>query len=81
MAVSPTAAVTGTEAAATIVVESSRLPVSRTAETERVVFPHRLGSHLAVGETVVLPHPPLPLVDVSIEVWRGRQQNDSLADG
>ena len=37
---------------------------------------------LAVGETVILPHPPLPLVGVSIAMERGRQQNDrTLADG
>ena len=36
---------------------------------------------LAVGETVILLHPPLPLVGVSIGVERGCQQNDSLADG
>ena len=36
---------------------------------------------LAVGETVILLHPPLPLVGVSIAMERERQQNDSLADG
>ena len=35
----------------------------------------------AVGETVILLHPPLPLVAVSIAMERERQQNDSLADG
>ena len=35
----------------------------------------------AVGETVILLHPPLPLAGVSIRMERGRQQNDSLADG
>ena len=35
----------------------------------------------AIGEAVVLLHPPLPLVGVSIETMRERQQNDSLADG
>ena len=34
---------------------------------------------LAVGETVILLHPPLPLVGVSIAIVRERQQNDSLA--
>ena len=38
-------------------------------------------ARLAVGETVILLHPPLPLVGVSIETMRERQQNDSLADG
>ena len=37
--------------------------------------------HLAVDETVILLHPPLPSVVVSIGMWRGRQQHDSLADG
>ena len=36
---------------------------------------------LAIGETVILLHPPLPLVGVSIDMARERQQNDSLADG
>ena len=44
---------------------------------------HRL-YHLwkAVGETVILLHPPpLPLLGVSIGIKRGCQRNDSLADG
>ena len=36
---------------------------------------------LAVGETVILLHPPLPLLGVSIGMERGCQQNDSIADG
>ena len=36
---------------------------------------------LAVGETVILLHPPLTLVGVSIGIKRECQQNDSLADG
>ena len=36
---------------------------------------------VAVGETVILLHPPLPLVGVSIAIERERHQNDSLADG
>ena len=40
-----------------------------------------LRAELAVGETVILLHPPLTLVGVSIAMERGRQQNDSLADG
>ena len=39
------------------------------------------GAGIAVGETVILPHPPLPAVGVSIGMERGRQQNNSLADG
>ena len=37
---------------------------------------------LAAGETVILLHPPLPLLGVSILMEGGRQQNDrSLANG
>ena len=36
---------------------------------------------IAVGETVILLHPPLPLVGVPIGMERERQQNDSLANG
>ena len=37
---------------------------------------------LAVGDTVMLLHPPLPLVGVSIAMESERQQNDrTLADG
>ena len=36
---------------------------------------------LAVGETVILLNPLLPLVGVSIVTVRGCQRNDSLADG
>ena len=35
----------------------------------------------AVGETVILLHPSLSLIGVSIGMVRERQQNDSLADG
>ena len=38
-------------------------------------------ARLAVGETVILLHPLLPLVGVSIGIESGCQQNDSLADG
>ena len=36
---------------------------------------------LAPDETVILLHPPLPLVGVSIWMEMGCQQNDSLVDG
>ena len=36
---------------------------------------------IAVGETVILLHPPLPLVGVSIAMERECQQNNSLANG
>ena len=39
------------------------------------------GRSLAVGETVILLHPPLPVVGVSIAMGMDCQQNDSLADG
>ena len=44
---------------------------------------HTQALSLAVGETVILLHPPLPLhvVGVSIAMEKERQQNDSLADG
>ena len=38
-------------------------------------------SDLAVDETVILLHPPLPLAGVSIVMERGCQQNDSLVRG
>ena len=37
--------------------------------------------HLAIDETVILLHPPLPLVGVSIVMERERQQNNSLVNG
>ena len=36
---------------------------------------------IAVDETVILLHPPLPLVGVSTVMERERQYTDSLADG
>ena len=36
---------------------------------------------LVVGETVILLHPPVPLIGVSIRMERGCQQENSLADG
>ena len=36
---------------------------------------------IAVGETVILLHPPLPSAGVSIAMERERQHNDSLANG
>ena len=36
---------------------------------------------IAIGETVILLTPPLPLVGVSIDMARECEQNDSLADG
>ena len=36
---------------------------------------------LAIGETVILLHPPLPLLGVSTVMERGCQQKDSLVNG
>ena len=36
---------------------------------------------VAVGETVIVLHPPLPFAGVSIGIKRGCHQNNSLADG
>ena len=44
-------------------------------------FPPDMEPSLAVGETVILLHPPLHLAGVSIATERERQQNDSLANG
>ena len=41
----------------------------------------RRGLRLTVDETVILLHPPLPLVGISIVTERGCQQNDSLVRG
>ena len=50
--------------------------------TWRRCSPRSSRFNLAVGETsVILLHPPLPLLGVSIGMGRGCQQNDSLADG
>ena len=56
-----------------------RLPDHRATDVVRLVEEHR---RLAVGETVILLHPPLPSVGVPIGMERGCQQNDrTLADG
>ena len=43
--------------------------------------PTAVPSAVAVGETVILLHPPLSLVGVLIGIKRGCHQNESLADG
>ena len=43
--------------------------------------PANMDQHLAVDEAVILLHPPLPLVGVSIVMERERQQNDRLVNG
>ena len=40
-----------------------------------------VAASVAIGETIILLHPPLPSVGVSIWMERERQQTDSLADG
>ena len=40
-----------------------------------------MAAPLAPDETVILPHPPLPLAGVSIVMERERQQNGSLVNG
>ena len=47
----------------------------------RLLAEQEVLARLAVGETVVLLHPPLPLVGVSMAMERERQQNDSLVNG
>ena len=60
------------------IAEAADGPFSR---PEEGVDPPDTLPDLAVGETVILLHTPLHLVGVSIGMKRGRQQNDSLADG
>ena len=54
-----------------------RAPVSTVFQRRR----NKLHTRLAVGETVILLHLPLPVVGVSIAMEIERQQNDSLANG
>ena len=48
---------------------------------DTIAYARALEAAVAVGETVILLHPPPPLVGVSVAMERERQQNDSLADG
>ena len=48
---------------------------------QRFSHPPRRPSTVAVGETVFLLHPPLPMLGVSTGLKRTYHQNDSLADG
>ena len=54
---------------------------STTAPTHRRPHASHCPASLAVDETVILLHPPLSLVGVSIVMERERQRNDSLANG
>ena len=47
-------------------------------ERVRHIAPCLVGVQVAIDETVILLHPPLPLVGVSIVMERECQQNDSL---
>ena len=50
--------------------------------SERIMSSVSMLVGVAVGETVFLLHPPLPVVGVSVGIERARQQNDrTLADG
>ena len=53
----------------------------RGVDRDCAVLPDRLPYDLAVGETVILLHPPLPSVGVTMRMRRGRLRNGSLADG
>ena len=57
------------------------LPPGLAVGLERVVGLLRPAPRLAIDETVILLHPPLPLVGVPIVMERGCQQNDSLVNG
>ena len=59
------------------------VPQIRLHDGQRLVaeFNHDQTVGLAVGETVILLHPPLHLAGVSIVMERERQQNDSLVNG
>ena len=73
MTVSPTAtpaAVTGRK--------STR---QRRPHSDRRLMHRRVHRNVAVGETVILLRPPLPLAGVPTWMERGCQRNDSLADG
>ena len=53
----------------------------RASEREQSDRNSSVAQGLAVDETVILLHPPLPVAGVSIVMERERQQNDSLVDG
>ena len=68
----------GIGTSSTIASASSRTPRIASASPDTR---SRRTAWLAGGETVILLHPPLPLVGVSTETMRECQQNASLADG
>ena len=62
---------------------AARLPHGSVRRGRRRRYPRGLGPLSADGafpQTVILLHPPLPVLGVSIVMERERQQNDSLAD-
>ena len=73
----------GTTPAVSGQIEEKRKRKTSAAAVARSSPPARsIAAACAVGESsVILLHPPLPLVGVSIVVERERQHNDSLADG
>ena len=62
---------------------AGRGALPRPPRRDHQIIEHRQSdrSRLAVDETVILLHPPLPLVSVSIVMERERQQIDSLVNG
>ena len=60
---------------------SCRINGQAPAGTNAMCWSGNAAVAVAVDGTVILLHPPLPLVGVSIGMERGRQQNDSLAAG
>ena len=50
-------------------------------DSETALLKKQQAADVAVDETVILLHPPLPLVGVSTVMERERQQNDSLVNG
>ena len=58
------------------------MTVSSTAKVSTCSLTSSCTASVAVGETVFLLHPPLPLSGISIGMERGCQYNDrTLADG
>ena len=56
-------------------------PCSASSAARTLVWSTAIDTRLAVGETVILLHPPLPLAGVSTVMERERQQNDRLVNG
>ena len=65
---------TGCQCLGDLLLECSQRDRALAADSNRL-------SRVAVGETVILMHPPLPLGGVLIGLKRGCPPNDTLADG